>query len=58
MRHDQYGVAGDRPVEPDLRLVEAEAILAELERLFAAWNTFSKVAVNLRVAVPDQKLDL
>ena len=31
--HDQYGVAGDRGVEPGLALVEAEAVLAELEVL-------------------------
>ena len=32
--HDQHGVAGDRMVEADLRLVEAEAVLAELEIFF------------------------
>ena len=29
--HDQHDVAGDRGVEPGLALVEAEAVLAELE---------------------------
>ena len=32
--HDQHGVAGDRGVEADLGLVEAEAVLAKLERFF------------------------
>ena len=31
--HDQHGVPGDRGVEADLGLVEAEAVLAELEAL-------------------------
>ena len=31
--HDQHGVPGDRGVEADLGLVEAEAFLAELEAL-------------------------
>ncbi len=29
--HDQDGVAGDRGVEADLELVQAEAVFAELE---------------------------
>ena len=33
--HDQHGVAGDRGVEPDLALVQAEAALAELEIFFS-----------------------
>ena len=32
--HDQHDVAGDRGVEPGLALVQAEAVLAELEILF------------------------
>ena len=32
--HDQDGVAGDRLVKADLRLIEAEAVLAELEAFF------------------------
>ena len=34
-RHDQHGVPGDRGVEPDLGLVEAEAVLAEAEFFFS-----------------------
>jgi hypothetical protein len=33
--HDQHDVAGDRGVEPGLALVEAEAVLAELEIFFS-----------------------
>jgi hypothetical protein len=29
--HDQHGVAGDRGVEADLGLIEAETVLAELK---------------------------
>jgi hypothetical protein len=32
--HDQYGVPGDRGVEADLGLAEAEAVLAEFEIFF------------------------
>jgi len=32
--HDEHGVAQDRGVEPDLRLVQAEAVLAEGEIFF------------------------
>src|SRR5262249_59645069 len=32
--NDQYGVAGDRPVEPDLGLVEDEEVLAKFEIFF------------------------
>jgi hypothetical protein len=32
--HDQHGVPGDRVIEPDLRLIQAEAVLAELEAFF------------------------
>jgi hypothetical protein len=32
--HDQQGVPGDRDIQPDLRLVEPEAVLAELEVFF------------------------
>ena len=32
--HDQHDVAGDRGVEPGLALVQAEAVLPELEILF------------------------
>ena len=33
--HDQHGVAGDRGVEPGLALVQAEAVLPELEIFFS-----------------------
>jgi hypothetical protein len=32
--HDQHGVAGDRGVEADLGLIQAEAVLAQPEFLF------------------------
>ena len=32
--HDQHGVPGDRGIEPNLGLVEAEAVLAEFEIFF------------------------
>ena len=31
--HDQHDMTGDRGIEPDLALVQAEAVLAELEIL-------------------------
>jgi len=33
--HDQHGVPGDRDMRPDLGLVEAEVVLAELEILLS-----------------------
>jgi len=33
--HDQHGVPGDRGMRPDLGLVEAEVVLAELEILLS-----------------------
>ena len=32
--HDQHGVPGDRVIQADLRLIQAEVVLAELEALF------------------------
>jgi hypothetical protein len=32
--YDQHGMPGDRGMQPDLRLVETEAVLAELETFF------------------------
>ena len=32
--HDQHGVPGDRGIEADLGLIEAETVLAEMEVLF------------------------
>ena len=34
--HDEHRVPGDRGIQPDLRLVQAEAVLPELEGLLAS----------------------
>jgi hypothetical protein len=44
--HHQDDVAGDRGVEPDLALVQAEAVLAELE-IFLANRRTSLIAANV-----------